>query len=256
MKPKTFFSVCLLTAMVFSSGGVLASTDWDGSSGEAPESDPGETTLPATAGPVTQIFDPGDIPGVTSTVDFDDAVHHDCVNTRYLAQGVEFQRDDGHCVHAYDWAAIPRITSSPPMVMATTSGPGAPTFVPHINLLFDADTNAIGAWIGNDHQPDMVWTLEVFDAAEVPIGSVSIITNGNIHVDEYLGLVSTVPFRRARISQPNPSFSVVLDDLLFSATAGVPSMTGRYLVVCGVLLMAAISVVVWRRFAPSVQGLT
>lgn len=51
----------------------------------------------------------------------------------------------------------------------------------------------------------MVWTLEVFDAANSFLGSVSLVTNGNVHLDEFIGITSAQPFRRARISQPNPA---------------------------------------------------
>jgi hypothetical protein len=165
---------------------------------------------------VELLFSPSEY---SATIDFDDAAHHDCVNTRYTPLGIEFARDDGYCVHAYDWASLGRNTTSPPMVMATTSGPGAPTYVQHINLLFSENTYEVGAYIGNDQASMMLWTLEIFDINDQLIGSVQLVSNGNTHVDQYLGLTSPNPFWRARFSHDTSWLAVALDNVSFAGTA-------------------------------------
>jgi hypothetical protein len=192
------------------------SAEWDGVAGvPANTSGPEASSLYSESESVAQMFDPSQMPEPTAVIDFDDMVHHQCVNVYYLDQGIQFERDDGFCVHAYDYAASPRITTSPPMVLATTSGPGAPTYLPHINLLFSEDTYAVGAFFGNDEQAGEVWTLEVFDANDVAVGAVTVVANGNLHVDQYLGLASGIPFRRARVDHPIIWRSAVLDDVAF-----------------------------------------
>jgi hypothetical protein len=191
--------------------------EFDGTAGELPAIEiHSEADKPFIYGNVVQIFEPS---ATMTTINFDDAAHHDCVNTRYISQGIEFRRDDDACVHAFDWAALGRITTTPPMVVATTKGPGAPVYVNHLNLIFSQDTYKIGAYIGNDQRNNMIWTLEIFDVNDNLIGLTSLISNGNTHVDEYLGLTSSDPIRRARYSNNVPSLSVVLDDVSFSSSS-------------------------------------
>jgi hypothetical protein len=207
------FAALLLTT---NASNVCAS-EFDGVTGNPPRIDAlPENQKSAFSENVVQLFAPN---ANMTTINFDDALHNDCVNTRYSSLGIEFKRDDSYCVHAYNWTG--RNTTSPPMILATTSGPGAPTYVSHVNLIFSKGTYKVGAYIGNDQISNMSWTLEVFDINDQSIGSVSLVSNGNTSVDEFLGLTSPTKIMRARFSNNTISYSVGLDDVSFDPSLAI-----------------------------------
>ena len=189
--------------------------EWDGvlmTSSDQDAGDAGSESSNHNAGSA------GSSAGLTplSLVHFDDAYTSQCVNTLYADYGIMFERDDGYCVHAECFSCIDRSTPSSPNGICTTLGPGSPTYVPHLNILFSAPANQMGFYLGNDHLPDMTWLVEVFRQDGTLIGSLSITTNGNMHVDEFIGFTSDEPFWTVRVSQPDPWYSVCVDDVTFS----------------------------------------
>jgi hypothetical protein len=230
----------------------LRATDFDGVTGNLPElhlEHEKYDSVSVNTVSVVQLYDPSEMSQHTVTIDFDDAAQYDCVNTRY--EVIEFQRDDGACVHAYDWASLGRSTTSPPMVMATISGPGAPTYVQHVNLYFKFDTFKVGTFIGNDQGNGMQWVLEVFDISGNSLGSVSLVSNGNTNVDEFLGLSSDKPFRKARISHNESWLAVGLDDVSFTPMAtDIPTLSQWALLLLGILLAGGVWLTHTRRTRP------
>ncbi|GAG25921.1 unnamed protein product, partial [marine sediment metagenome] len=65
---------------------------------------------------IVQLTSPAEFIYPTTTIDFDDAPDGTVANTRYLAQGVEFSRDDGLDIVLNDSG---QDTTSPPNYLAT-----------------------------------------------------------------------------------------------------------------------------------------
>lgn len=178
---------------------------------------------------------------------FEDAPNGAPLNTRYAGRGVTFTRDDGGVVTALDWAALGRGTTSPGQVLTTSGIP----YTSHVNLLFDAPQTGVGAYFGNDQLNPFsprdptpgfrFMTLSVFGAGGL-IGSVRVAPNNNVAVDQFIGLVSVMPFTRARfeLDPAGAPFSIVLDDLVFGAAAvsTVPEPATLTLAAAGLLTLA------------------
>jgi hypothetical protein len=220
MKRHTLNTMIAGTLVTILACGVAQAEDWDGVTGQAPAPDFGTDTIsvPEMFGPIYMTTSRSNFVGPTITVDFDDASHHDAVNDRYAAAGIRFARDDGERVHAYNFAAVGIQTESPPMGACTSRGPGARTIGRELNILFDRDAYSVGFCIGNDLSPGTIWTVELFDAFDRPVGAVNFTVNGNRHADEYIAVQSLVAFQRARLTSPHRSLAVCVDDVAYSST--------------------------------------
>jgi hypothetical protein len=194
---------------------------------------------------VIQIGSPGALTGSFTTINFDDAVAGSTINNRYSAQGVQFTRDDGSAVVAFDWAGIGFTTISAPNVMATTGSP----FSTSANFIFSNPVNEIGMYFGNDQGRGgyTMSTLFAYDASDNLIGSVFVNTNNNTSVDQYIGLLSTVTIARARIENNGTTLAVVVDDLAFGTSGGtsVPEPSTLW------LTLLAAPVALYRRRRPA-----
>jgi hypothetical protein len=146
-------------------------------------------------------------------------------NTLFQGQGLLFSRDDAEAIYILDWSSLGRVTTSPRNVLATTSVYGANSrWATHLNIRSSVPLFAIGAYFGNDQSdPDYSLTrLSVYGLSDQLLGSVEIPVNNNVSVDQFIGIQSDEPFLRVRIENfetpqtPSDSYSVVLDDLVFS----------------------------------------
>lgn len=207
----------------------------------------------ATAvGPVTELLGPSEFNLPSTVIDFDAAADATAANTLYLAQGVEFQ-NTGAPVPIVDWASIPRVTTSPPNVIATVDnyqGTGS-DFSDFLDLFFTSPTQEVGAYFGNDQglQPTMQMQLSVFDVNDALIGFVLVDVNANTSVDQFAGLRSdSTPFYRARFEHilAQGDLSIVLDDVRF--TSPVPEPSSLALLGCGLGVLARL-----RRKRPTVD---
>lgn len=194
---------------------------------------------------VIQIGSPGALTGSFTTINFDDAVAGSTINNLYSAQGVQFTRDDGLAVVAYNWAGRGLTTTSAPNVLATTGYP----FSMSANFIFSNPVNEIGMYFGNDQGNGgyTMSTLFAYDASDNLIGSVSVNTNNNTSVDQYIGLLSTVTIARARIENNGTALAVVVDDLAFGTSGGtsVPEPSTLW------LTLLAAPVALYRRRRPA-----
>jgi hypothetical protein len=195
----------------------------------------------ASALPITQLSSAAEIVGLTTSIDFNGLPLGPFANTAFSSLGVTFEYDTPGLMSIMDginhWA---------PTNVAAAISSGGGTFSRHINLLFDAPTSSVGAMFGNDQ--DVIFTqvtLSVFDVGDNLLGSVSVLTNNNTAVDQFIGLTSTTPFVRARFEniQPSDSYSVMLDDVVFSAAedagpAPVPEPASLFLLGTGVVAVA------------------
>jgi len=194
--------------------------EWDGVTGpDPPQLQALESPAVEPSGTIALLTDPSVIPGATVTIDFDDAAHHDPVNIRYEDFGIRFSRDDGCCIHAYHVCSCGYKTSSPPMMACTTRGPGSPYIGNHIIMEFDRDVHVLGLTVGNDRSTSMIFTVELFDAAGDPVGTVWYTPNGNNDADDWIGVSSLVAFREARVSHTWYGVAMCVDDVSFSTRA-------------------------------------
>jgi len=197
------------------------------------------TLLPAS---IIQLTSPTQITGSATTINFDNVADGTVANTLYQGQGVLFSRDDGFAVPVYDWAALGRTTTSPPNVIATVSGTFqghvVTTFALALNLSFNGPEFELGAFFGNDQGFGgyTQTTLSVFDINHTLLGSVSVPTNNNTSVDQFIGLQSTVPFFSARFENNGTNLSVVLDDVKFSQVPEPPTFS--FPIIGGIALLA------------------
>jgi len=220
MKYRRVIAVAACVASVAALGApvVFGADLWDGSSGEVPDRGWVHSTLPAISGPIVPFTNPWLLIGDLVSVNFEDALPGECVNSKYVGMGMAFERDDGRCVPAFDWERLNRQTTSPPMVMGTIC-PGC--WTTHLNVLvLGNDVHTFGAFYGNDQKPNMHWLIEAFDHNDQAIGHAVFVSNGNTHIDEFIGISSRVPFGRIRITQVSSSwYSVVLDNVTLSSRA-------------------------------------
>ena len=182
---------------------------------------------------------PSDLSPGKTTINFDGYANNTVANDLFLGQGVRFTRDDNAPIPIIDWEALGRSTSSPPNVIATISGI-ASTYVDHLNLVFTQPTFEVGAFFGNDQAPSFASiTLSVFDSSDTLIGSLTVPTNGNTQVDQFVGLRSDIPFTTARFqnNEPDVFYSVVLDDVTFST---VPEPSSLSIMAIGSALVAGL----------------
>ncbi len=178
------------------------------------------TGLSAQAGTITQLNSPDEFSAHATTIDFDGFPNNTCANTLYAEQGIEFSRDDGQPVPIKAFAHID--TTSRPNVIATVSGMfecgNANPWVTHLNVTFDSPTSELGAFFGNDQGSGYTQTtLFVFDVEGGLLGDVTVPTNNNTVVDQFIGLSSDVPIFSAQFDNNGIPLSVVLDDLIFAS---------------------------------------
>ncbi|MDX2038149.1 MAG: PEP-CTERM sorting domain-containing protein [Isosphaeraceae bacterium] len=188
---------------------------------------------------LVQLNAPSEFIGPVDTIDFDDPAEGSAANIAYQGLGVEFSTVGDAPVPIFDWTRIGRTTTSPRNVIATVSSFGG-TFTTFLDIHFAAPQFQVGAFFGNDQAFGgyTMSTLTVFDVDDQSLGGFSVTTNDNTSVDQFLGLLSTTPFVRARFSNNGTSLSVVLDDLSFSATA-VPEPSTAALFAGGLLVLVA-----------------
>jgi hypothetical protein len=197
---------------------------------------------------ITSVSSPSQFIGSPTTIDFDSSPHMTIANSLFAGQGVLFGRDDGQNVFIYDWAAIQRVTTSSPNVLGTTSGPGSPSWVTHLNVSFSSPAFEIGAFFGNDQGDGYTQTtLSVFDASNQLLGSVTLGTNNNVSVDQFIGLRSDVPFVSARFQNNGSFYAVALDDFVFSPVASPQVPEPATFIIWSLLGALAITAGRWRQ---------
>lgn len=185
---------------------------------------------------VVQLTSPAGFIHPATTIGFDDGPDHTVANTRYIADGIEFSRDDGFEILLEDWQGIGRVTTSPPNVLATVkTSPTGPPWVMHLNTTFSWPILELGAFFGNDQGYGYTATkLSIFDSRGALLGSVMVPTNNNTSVDQFIGLRSDVPFYSARFENNGDWLCIVLDDVAFTvpepATALLFALGGLVLV--------------------------
>jgi hypothetical protein len=168
------------------------------------------------AATIVQLTSPAEFIYPTTAIDFDDGPKGTVANTRYLAQGVAFSRDDGFEILLDDWQSLGWVTTSPPNVLVTIKFP-APTWVMHLNATFTSPIFEIGAFFGNDQGYGYSETkLSIFDSYGVLLGSVRMPTNNNTSLDQFIGLRSDVPFYSARFENNGQWLAVCIDDITFT----------------------------------------
>lgn len=177
-------------------------------------------TPPLGLAGVIQLSSPLAVPAPSTTINFDTAAGT-VANSLYSGQGVTFSRDDGKDVFILPWT-----TTSPPNVLATIASGQTGSPAKHLNVLFASPAYALGAYFGNDQHLDFgLMQLSAFDSSNTLIGSVSVTPNYNGAVDQFIGLESTTPIAWARFengSSPSLTYSVLIDDLVFSPSQAVP----------------------------------
>ena len=181
---------------------------------------------------IIQLSSPAEITCAATTINFDGFPDRTIANTLFQEQGIVFSRDDGFAIPILNWADLGRVTKSPPNVIATIAGnfQGQPVpFVTHLNASFTKSIFELGAFFGNDQGFGgyTETTLSVFDSNDVSLGSVSISTNNNTSVDQFIGLASTAPFFSARFENNGTDLSVVLDDVKFATQVPEPPTWSR-----------------------------
>ena len=185
---------------------------------------------------VIQLTGPGDFITANSVASFDAWPEYTVANNLYSAQGLTLSLPGGGDMPVYDWAAIGRVTTSSPNVVAAVGGPGF-TFSTAIDANFAAPITEVGAYMGNDQGiydgSFQDYTLSLYDAANTLVGSLTVTANQNTSVDQFLGLRSTLPFVRARFENDNwvtvnQGLSATIDDLTFS-TVPEPASLGAVL---------------------------
>jgi hypothetical protein len=188
------------------------------------------TAVPASAA-VTPLTGPGDFLTATTVANFDAWPDGTIANSLYAPQGMTLSLPAGGNMPVYDWAAIFRVTTSSPNVLAAVGGPGF-TFSTGIDANFSQPITEVGAYMGNDQGADdggfLAYTVSVYDASNTLLGSQTVAANQNTSVDQFVGLRSTVPFVRARFENTNwvtanQGRSAILDDLTFTS---VPEPVG------------------------------
>jgi hypothetical protein len=188
---------------------------------------------------VVQITSPDDFLYPSTTIDFDDGIDHQAANTRYLSEGVEFSRDDGQNIAIENWQDSGRITTSQPNVLATVSGPiggqDVTGWTTHLNAGFVVPVYEVGAFFGNDQffSFDKI-TLSAYGENNSLLGSVSVATNFNTSVDQFIGLSSDELIHSVRFQNSGTYLCVVIDDFQFSP---VPEPATLLLFGLGGLLM-------------------
>lgn len=195
----------------------------------------------ASAVTITQIHAPGDLSDAT-TLNFDAFASYTDATGLFLSEGVDFI-PEGNSVIIQDFSNTPITPSSLNNVLVAAPAPNDHSV--SLDVIFDSPTFMVGAYLGNDQFNGTLYEserfeLEIFDVSNQSLGLVSINSNLNLAVDQYLGLESDMSFSRARfthfsIEQNTYALSVILDDLSFRSTSKVPAPPSILLVGLGML---------------------
>ncbi len=97
----------------------------------------------------------------------------------------------------------------------TTSGVrGLAEFPDNFPLVatLSSDAVEVGLFFGNDESSVFDVILSVFDSGNVLLGTVTVQSNANDFVDQFIGLRSDTVFRRVEISYQNVGLAVFIDD--------------------------------------------
>jgi hypothetical protein len=189
---------------------------------------------------VTVLSSPAAFATPITTANFDAWADGTIANSLYSAQGVTLSLPAGGNMPVYDWAAIFRVTTSSPNVLAAI-GSANTTFSTAIDANFASPITEVGAYMGNDQGiydgSFQNFTLTLYDAGNNVVGSTTVTANQNTSVDQFLGLYSTIPFVRARFANTNwvtasEGLSAVLDDLTFSTVPEPTALTALLLPLC------------------------
>ena len=188
---------------------------------------------------VTPLTSPSEFTAPRAQINFDDRQSETAANTAYSSLGVTFRNIGDAPIPIYNWQELGRLTTSQPNVIATVSSSvgGQSRYSPYLDVIFSSPTTEVGAYFGNDQGPAAIPTirLSVFDASDQLIGSISATPNGNTSVDQFIGLRSSRPFVRARFENvPDNFYSIVLDDLTFSAAPPPPPVSTLSSILTGV----------------------
>lgn len=167
---------------------------------------------------IVKLTSPADFIYSGTIIDFDDGPDRAVVNNRYLAQGVAFSRDDGFGIALHDWQSLGQVTTSPANVLATIKFGSAPFWAMHVNATFSSPILELGAFFGNDQNGAdfSQMTLSAFADNGSLLGSVTVPTNNNTSVDQFIGLRSDVPFSSARFEQNGNWYPLCIDDMTFA----------------------------------------
>ncbi|MCK4294191.1 MAG: PEP-CTERM sorting domain-containing protein [Planctomycetes bacterium] len=176
------------------------------------------TASVAGATTIVKLTSPADFIYSGTIIDFDDGPDRAVANNRYLAQGVAFSRDDGFGIALYDWQSLGQVTTSPANVLATIKFGSAPFWAMHVNATFSSPILELGAFFGNDQNGAdfSQMTLSAFAHNGSLLGSVTVPTNNNTSVDQFIGLRSDAPFSSARFEQNGNWYPVCIDDMTFA----------------------------------------
>lgn len=176
-------------------------------------------TAQARSQVITQLTSPEQMSSGRTTIQFDDFPHLTPAQNSYLPLGVQFTRDDGISPRIYDVSGYFQ-TMSAPNVIATVSTSVFEPFTTHLNAVFTIPVFEIGAFFGNDQVSAgsfISQTLTVYDSLGNLLGGVTVASNNNSNVDQFIGLRSSVPFSRARFNNDGTNnLAVLLDDFVFT----------------------------------------
>jgi hypothetical protein len=183
---------------------------------------------------VVPLFNPTELGTARTTFSFDEYPFNTAANTLYQSNGFTFSRDDGGVVSIQSLSVFGMQTSSGEMGLTTASYPiGGPTqgFVPHLTINSLQPLNQMGAYFGNDaFNPNFGFQrMSIFGLSNQLLGSIDVSANNNSHVDQFIGLRSSVPFYTIRFDNltpagtPSPNYAVILDDLTFTTAVPEPS---------------------------------
>jgi hypothetical protein len=184
---------------------------------------------------VVQLYGTNELAPNRTTISFDDYPHATVANALYQNFGVTFSRDDGFVIPIMDITRYGWQTTSGNNVLYSgfypivgpTNGGTTHTIVNSLQPLTE-----IGAFFGNDQYiPEFAFQrLSIYGASHEFLGLVDLAVNNNGHVDQFIGLRSSVPFYYARfenfdaMGNVSPGYGIAIDDLTFTAVTITPKL--------------------------------
>jgi hypothetical protein len=182
---------------------------------------------PSLPAQVVQLFEPNSLSDNRITIHFDELPNYVPANTAYQSLGVTFSRDDGLTVPVLAISDHGFATPSSNNVLFSGAYPAIPPtqgFTAHVVVGSVQPLTEIGAFFGNDqYLPEFGFQrLSLFGSSYEPVGSIEVPVNNNGHVDQFIGMRSTVPFHYARFENftpggiASPGFAIAIDNLTFT----------------------------------------